>query len=197
MEAVTVTGDPGPRAGGRVPPAHRSLLSVGVWWKRTQGLAGGWLMSPQRLAPGLPGLLVCQGLCGPQPKVRFPNYMLGPRWGQPGGSCRPGRRLQRQFPGLGPQEAPDPPGSRAAVVLSTYAGLCRVGTSAPSRSPIEPSPTAQAASPLRELRFLKTGRQRAFTVLCSQTDVLDLGSMSCVTSARSLNLSEHLPVRWE
>lgn len=66
----------------------------------------------------------------PQLKAHFPNYTLGLQWGQPGGSLRPGRCLQKQFPASGPQETRDPPGSREAVAWSTYAALCGVEMSA-------------------------------------------------------------------
>ena len=153
-----------PRSTGPVAEPHPQTHSLArVSGGNTQGSAGSRLLSSQLMAPGLLGLAVCQGLCGPQPKAHFPNYTLGPRWGQPGGSCRPGCRLQRQFPALGPQETPDPPDSPAAVVLSTYAALCRVGTSAPHEAP--------KPGPMHRLRLLSGSsvslrlEDGAFTIL--------------------------------
>lgn len=100
MEMLEVTGNPGPQAPWLSHPHTRSLARVSGG---NTGGAAGWLADVFFTAPGLLGRMVHPGLCGPQLKAQFPNYTMGARWGQPGGSCRPGCRLHRQFPASGPR----------------------------------------------------------------------------------------------
>lgn len=135
MEVLVVTRNPGPWALWLSPtctltpwPGCLMETLLGAW-------QGGWLMLSAAYSTRASGLLATQGSAVPQLKAHFLNYMLGPHWGQPGGSCRPSCCFQRQFLASGPQETRAPPGSPAAVVLSTYAALCGVGTSVPHEVP--------------------------------------------------------------